>query len=328
MTNLNLELIEKVKSGKAAIEHTQKKEDNKKLQSVLIAAFPNSTVASYLFEEKYYGQAIKGSNKEEWDIYVTGEEQNLEIISLSAFFTSELPKDNLSLIAQIDARLKHYNLIQPIDTTEGEKQPQSVTVGTGKQNHLSGAQPLAQEQGKEWKVGEWAWNNNRKNMLALIVNINGNKVQVDNQDGKIEWWCNRFIIETPTPEEIQAHLVAIAEKKYPVGAKVKFGKFTKEISVPLCFKYKYGNLECADFEYWTPTNGWAEIVAPIETEQRWEPKLLEVYYYINEQFKVSNTIVTHYDLDSPRILAGNCFKTEQEAQKAAEAIKQYLSNNF
>jgi hypothetical protein len=31
-----------------------------------------------------------------------------------------LPKEDLSLIAQIDARLKHYNLIQPIDTTEGE----------------------------------------------------------------------------------------------------------------------------------------------------------------------------------------------------------------
>jgi hypothetical protein len=31
-----------------------------------------------------------------------------------------LPKEDLNLIAQIDARLKHYNLIQPIDTTEGE----------------------------------------------------------------------------------------------------------------------------------------------------------------------------------------------------------------
>jgi hypothetical protein len=33
---------------------------------------------------------------------------------------TELPKEDLNLIAQIDARLKHYNLIQPIDTTEGE----------------------------------------------------------------------------------------------------------------------------------------------------------------------------------------------------------------
>jgi hypothetical protein len=30
-----------------------------------------------------------------------------------------LPKEDLNLIAQIDARLKHYNLIEPIDTTEG-----------------------------------------------------------------------------------------------------------------------------------------------------------------------------------------------------------------
>jgi hypothetical protein len=31
-----------------------------------------------------------------------------------------LPKEDLNLIAQIDERLKNYNLIQPIDTTEGE----------------------------------------------------------------------------------------------------------------------------------------------------------------------------------------------------------------
>jgi hypothetical protein len=35
---------------------------------------------------------------------------------------TELPKEDLNLIAQIDARLKHYNLIQPIDTTEGEQE--------------------------------------------------------------------------------------------------------------------------------------------------------------------------------------------------------------
>ena len=66
---------------------------------------------------------------------------------------------------------------------------------------------------------------------------------------------------------------------------------------------------------------------PIETEQRWEPKLLEDYYYINDLFKVRKTNYTHHDLDRPRILAGNCFKTEQEAQKVPEAIKQYLITN-
>jgi hypothetical protein len=65
----------------------------------------------------------------------------------------------------------------------------------------------------------------------------------------------------------------------------------------------------------------------IEKQQRWQPKLLEDYYYINDWFKVRKTIYTHHDLDRPRILAGNGFKTEQEAQKAAEAIKQYLSTN-
>jgi len=31
-----------------------------------------------------------------------------------------LSNEDLNLIAQIDARLKHYNLIKPIDTTEDE----------------------------------------------------------------------------------------------------------------------------------------------------------------------------------------------------------------
>jgi hypothetical protein len=33
-----------------------------------------------------------------------------------------LSNEDLNLIAQIDARLKHYNLIQPIDTTECEQE--------------------------------------------------------------------------------------------------------------------------------------------------------------------------------------------------------------
>jgi hypothetical protein len=67
--------------------------------------------------------------------------------------------------------------------------------------------------------------------------------------------------------------------------------------------------------------------APIETEQRWQPKLLEDYYYINDWFKVRKTNYTHHDLDRPRILAGNCFKSEEQANKIKEAIKQYLSTN-
>jgi hypothetical protein len=66
---------------------------------------------------------------------------------------------------------------------------------------------------------------------------------------------------------------------------------------------------------------------PIETEQRWKPKSLEVYYYINDHFKVWETKFTHPDLDNPRILAGNCFKSEEQANKIKEAIKQYLSTS-
>jgi hypothetical protein len=68
---------------------------------------------------------------------------------------------------------------------------------------------------------------------------------------------------------------------------------------------------------------------PIKTEQRWKPKYNKEYYYIS----LDNGIHTNryvwkgYADDLNYFNTGNCFQTEQEAQKAAEAIKQYLSTN-
>ena len=189
------------------------------------------------------------------------------------------------------------------------------------------AEYLAQEQGKEWKleVGKFVWNSPNKALLGLVKEFSDhkNKVYVDLQNGTCEWWHTNILVK-PTDKDVENCLVAIAEKKYPVGSRVKFGKFTKEISVPLCFKYKNGKLECADFEYWTPTNGWAEL-APIETEQRWKPNLSDCYYYIKSNLDVQYTIYSHRFLDEPRINSGNCFKTEEEAKEIAAQIKTLLS---
>jgi hypothetical protein len=215
--------------------------------------------------------------------------------------TNLTEQDLKRIEAIVEAKLKHYNLIKPIDTTEGDK-----------------------EQGKEWKVGEWAWNSYTKEFLGIITRLDlsdTSEVTLDNQGGESKLFATLTMLVKPSPKEIQAHLVEIAEKKYPVGAKVRFGKFTKEIGVPLCFEYKNGKLECADFEYWTPTNGWAEL-APIETEQRWKPKLGEKYWIVTGYCEVEQII---YLWGNGYVEAGNCFKTEQEAQKAAEAIKQYLT---
>jgi len=68
---------------------------------------------------------------------------------------------------------------------------------------------------------------------------------------------------------------------------------------------------------------------PIETEQRWKPKYDDRYWFVTI---AGDVIVASYPckdtaLDKKYYNSGNCFKTEQEAQKAAEAIKQYLSIN-
>jgi len=68
---------------------------------------------------------------------------------------------------------------------------------------------------------------------------------------------------------------------------------------------------------------------PIETEQRWKPEKGQLYYYINwsQKDKIGSFTWVSDETDVDFYELGNCFKTEQEAQKAAEAIKQFLSTN-
>jgi len=296
MTNLNLELIEKVRNG-AIIEHKSMKELATQLNEVIFAV---TGLSKNLYGDcNYYGLDDKG-NVLTTDIAFQG----AEIIPLSAFFTNELLKEDLNLIAQIDARLKHYNLIQPIDTTEGE-----------------------QEQGKEWKFGEWAWNSYTKNFLGIITRLDLSdiaEVTLDNQNGESKIFATSTMLLKPTTEEIQAHLVEIAQKKYPVGAKIKnngHDESTKGCGVLSNIRdYSLEDLglwaEATDgycVLLWSPTKGWAEL-APIETEQRYE---------------VVTALMPSCD-DDYMIVVSSSISTKLQKLKAeelAEAIKQYLSTN-
>jgi hypothetical protein len=69
---------------------------------------------------------------------------------------------------------------------------------------------------------------------------------------------------------------------------------------------------------------------PIETEQRWQPSYGVKYWYIgiyDGQFFVVDFHWVNDDVDFVNHDTGNCFKSREAAQKAAEAIKQYLSTN-
>jgi hypothetical protein len=85
---------------------------------------------------------------------------------------------------------------------------------------------------------------------------------------------------------------------------------------------------CFEHKTYTHAEFLAQEQAPIETEQRWKPKLGEKYWVISMtfDFQIGWLLWDNY-LDDKYYKSGNCFKTEQEAQKAAEAIKQYLSTN-
>ena len=74
-------------------------------------------------------------------------------------------------------------------------------------------------------MGEWSWNSYTKDFLGTIKSIDKSAyyaIELDNQNGKTEKFCNLDMLVKPTKEEIEQHLVKIAEKKYPVGAKVKY----------------------------------------------------------------------------------------------------------
>jgi hypothetical protein len=84
------------------------------------------------------------------------------------------------------------------------------------------------------------------------------------------------------------------------------------------------------FEPATHAEFLAQEQAPIETEQRWKPNVNDIYWTLrfDNGRCIPERLVSIGDLyDLYRYENNNCFKSEQEAQKAAKAIKQYLSTN-
>ena len=59
---------------------------------------------------------------------------------------------------------------------------------------------------------------------------------------------------------------------------------------------------------------------------RWEPKVGEMYYYIDTLGKVSCTRNNSPKLDQVRIKCGNCFQTKKQAQEASKKLKEFFKS--
>jgi hypothetical protein len=233
----------------------------------------------------------------------------------------------------------HFTPYQPIDTTEGE--PFHCETETTCEYQCSVCKQetefLAQEQGKEWKVGEWV-KDEQGDIGVIKRGLRDSKyIEIDNQDGDVYEqyeWC----LTKPSPEEIQAHLVAIAQKY--IGKKVyELHKGVKRTIIDgggtnngdWFYDEKADTLyalspesewdldepnECSNPPIYRKGK-WAEIIpeiiAPIETEQRWGVNVRPMRHNFND-----HEITIYLD---------NGVLSIAEAKKAAEAIKQYLSTN-
>jgi hypothetical protein len=305
MTNLNLDLIEKVRQQKAAVQYNSNVDNLNHLQALYEAIYPNNDII-ILGNSNYYYTGYNGTG---WSGEVCP--INMEAIPLSAFFIEpNLSLDDKALIKETSDLLKQLKpllnkvdkfIYQPIDTIEGE-----------------------QEQGKEWKKGEWAWNSYTKTFLGIITRLDLSditEITLDNQDGKSKPFANLAMLVKPSPEEIKTHLVAIAEKKgYKPNVYIRSGKgaFKNLIEDGANFHYTKGMLMHGSILIWCVELGWAtilptEIIAPIETEQRWRVEVMLRAGY-RDDVKIVVTL-------------NDGFISESSGRQLAEAIKQYLSTN-
>jgi hypothetical protein len=359
MTNLNTDLIEKVKKDNISI-FVGKNGDRDLLIKLLTHIYPHQTPPTSCNWEYYQNDDGR---------WVSLSHTSREAIPLSAFFiepnlTSEdnakLSTQEQALISDMNERLKRLEVIiadrmspciaeeivQPIDTTEGDyvrctfwngelyTDGEIYHVVNGMIINNSGfnddyadlithqpffepathAEFLAQEQGKEWKEGMWF--KTGVGRLYLIVELNGHNFKADNQDFDVFNATSLDFIYPATPEEIQAHLVAIARKKYPVGATFinLYSNVRQIVANHKYTHYKNGELRVNGGLVWH--NGkWAEL-APIETEQRWE----------NKDFTFK-TFVQHDSFDGYSVLITVNTQSKETAYKKLDAIKQYLSTN-
>lgn len=247
MTNLNQELIEKVRQGKAAIHNDQNKENKEKLRTLLSVIFPEDNPEMCYSNMEYYYAST------DLKIWTCADDlpRGLEAIPLSAFFTNELPKEDLNLIAQIDARLKHYNLIALVDTKEEVEYVRCVKS------------VLVFTEGHIYKLSSVSANN-----IKPFVMYNGRQ------------HCGY--------DQYRMFFFPATEAEY----------LSQQGEQPNQIKE--------------------------EVKERYKPKMFDIYFYITEKFIVYSTKYSHPSLDDPRINAGNCFKTEEEAQSAADKIKAIL----
>lgn len=57
---------------------------------------------------------------------------------------------------------------------------------------------------------------------------------------------------------------------------------------------------------------------------RWKPKVGEKYWYIDKNGEIiCREYIILWRLDEDRVFFGNCFKTEEEAEKALEKAKEF-----
>lgn len=61
-----------------------------------------------------------------------------------------------------------------------------------------------------------------------------------------------------------------------------------------------------------------------EIKKVWRPKFMEKYYYIASNLEVNYIYNDGYSIDERRIQVGNCFKTEEEAEKKVVEIIRVL----
>lgn len=67
----------------------------------------------------------------------------------------------------------------------------------------------------------------------------------------------------------------------------------------------------------------AELIGKVftTTEERWEPKKLEIYWFVNANGEAMYAIWIEDSFDIQRLAFGNAFQTESEALARVEAIK-------
>ena len=76
---------------------------------------------------------------------------------------------------------------------------------------------------------------------------------------------------------------------------------------------------------WTILNKFPNILTDwfeeIKEATRWKPEMHQVYRYINTDSSVSGSTWTDDYFDDGRFEIGNCFQTEEEAEKVVEYLK-------